>query len=218
MKKSGLLMMIVFFCTFCFIAQAQQKGAEDVWAKKRSEYYKKELTLTDGQTDKIYEVLFVSAKEANDIKETIDGDALKKALWRNGQKRNNDILKILTPQQANDLKKLWSGEFRRENNRQQESVEQKEDSSNDVPTKWVKQRTQQYRKELGLTDEQTDKVYEELLAAEKRAKEIKETITGDAQKKALRQNGKERNDRIFEILTPQQIDDLKKLWGREASK
>lgn len=218
LTKGNLLMMIMFLSTSCFMAQAQQKGSEDTWAKRRSQQYKKELSLTNEQTDKVYEVLFESSKKATGIRESTTGDAQKKAMQQNAQERKNKVFEILTPQQIKDLKELWSRELRKGSNSQQENVRQKENSSNVTSNKWAKTRSQQYQKELGLSDEQADKVYKEIAAGAERAKEIRENTTGDVQKKALWKNGDELNKRIFEILTPRQVEDLKELWRKEANK
>ena len=216
--KGNLVVIFMFLSTFCFMAQAQQKGSEDTWAERRSQQYKKELSLTDEQTDRVYEVLLESAKKATGIRESTTGDVQRKAIQQNAQDRNNKVFEILTPQQVKDLKEFWSRELRKGNNSQQENVRQKETSSNTASNKWAKTRAQQYQKELGLSDEQADKVYEELASGAERAKEIRENTTGDVQKKALWKNSDERNKRIFEILTPRQVEDLKEFWRKEANK
>lgn len=210
MKKRNLVTMILLFCGLCVMVHAQ----ENSWAKQRSQYLKKQLELTDEQTAQIYEVLTDGARERQEIKENITGDELKRANWRVTKKQNERIASTLTPEQNVKLKELRE----QEKTNIQENNQQKIASSNKVTSQWAKRRSQHYKKELGLTDEQTDKVYEELAAHEKRAKAIRENTAGDEQKKALWRNTKEQHDRLFEILTPQQVKDLKELWKKENNK
>lgn len=210
MKKRNLVTMIMLFCGLCVMVQAQ----ENTWAKQRSQYLKKQLELTDEQTSQIEEVLTDGVLEKEKIKENASGDARKKALWQVDKKQNDRIASILTPEQNMKLKELRE----QEKTKVQGNTQQKVASSNKVTSQWAKRRSQHYKKELDLTDEQTDKVYEELAAHEKRAKAIRENTAGDEQKKALWRNTKEQHDRLFEILTPQQVKDLKELWKKENNK
>ena len=89
--KGNLVVIFMFLSTFCFMAQAQQKGSEDTWAERRSQQYKKELSLTDEQTDRVYEVLLESAKKATGIRESTTGDVQRKAIQQNAQERNNKV-------------------------------------------------------------------------------------------------------------------------------
>ena len=77
--------------------------------------------------------------------------------------------------------------------------------------KWAKNETGRYVQDLGLTEEQAGKVHEILLTTAKKAEEIKETKTGDAQKKAIWQNSRERLKMVNEVLTPEQQQKLKEL-------
>ena len=210
MKKRNLVTMIMLFCGLCVMVQAQ----ENTWAKQRSQYLKKQLELTDKQTDQILEAFIDAGRERQEIKENITGDELKRANWRVTKKQNDRIASILTPEQNAKLKELQE----QEKTKAQGNEQQKVASSNKVTSQWAKRRSQHYKKELDLTDEQTDKGYEELAAHEKRAKAIRENTAGDEQKKALWRNTKEQHDRLFEILTPQQVKDLKELWKKENNK
>lgn len=82
--------------------------------------------------------------------------------------------------------------------------------------RWAAKQTQQYTEELGLTEEQAVKVHEIMLSTAKKAEEIKQTETGDAQKKAIWRNGRDRLNRLNEVLTPEQQQKLKE--SREKKK
>ncbi len=210
MKKRNLVTIIMLLCGLCFMVQAQENN----WAKQRSQYLKKQLELTDEQASQIEEALTEGFLEKEKIKENATGDVEKRTLWQVDKKQNDRIASILTPEQNTKLKELRE----QEKTQRQKNSQQKIASSNKVASQWAKQRSQHYKKELGLTDEQTGKVYEELAAHEKRVKAIKENTAGDEQKKALWQNTQEQHDRLFGILTPLQVKDLKELWKRENNK
>ncbi|WP_294080122.1 hypothetical protein [Proteiniphilum sp. UBA5384] len=202
-KKKRLIMMTILISGFSFMLQAQESS----WEKQRAQYLKKQLELTEEQADQIYEALTIGAQERQDIKENTTGNALKKTLWQVDKKQNDRISSILTPSQNKKLKEL------REQEKMgiQKTVQQMNVPTNPLSNQWAKQRSQYLKKELGLTDEQTDRVYEELATATEREKSIKEKTTGDVQKNALWNNEKERNNRLSEILTPQQAKNLEEL-------
>ncbi len=88
----------------------QKTVSDNTWAKNRTQYYKKELSLTDEQTNKVYEVMFAAVQKAQEIRQSKEGDEQKIALWRNGQDRNEKLFQILTPEQTRKIKALWKSE------------------------------------------------------------------------------------------------------------
>lgn len=80
--------------------------------------------------------------------------------------------------------------------------------------KWAKQQTERYIRDLDLTEEQAVKVHEILLTTAKKAEEIKEKETGDAQKRAIWRNSRERLDMLNEVLTPEQRQKLEEIRSK----
>lgn len=76
---------------------------------------------------------------------------------------------------------------------------------------WVRGRTNYYTKNLGLNAQQSNQIYEFLTETAKRGAEIRERLTGDEQKKASWQNGKEFERKMRNILSAEQKQKLKEL-------
>src|SRR5690606_18283076 len=82
--------------------------------------------------------------------------------------------------------------------------------------RWAVQETKRYTENLGLSEEQAKQVHEILLTTAKKAEEIKEKETGEAQKKAIWRNTADRNKQLQTVLTAEQQQKLKKMQGGGA--
>ncbi len=202
--KRNLVMVIMFLSTFCFMVQAQQKGTEESWAQKHAQNYQEELELTQEQTDKFYEILLEFAKERNKILEkNMGADEQKKAIWRRNKEQKDKMLAILASEQKERIEAFWRGDSKRE------AVSQKVVSAPEVTNNWAKNHANRLKDQLGLSDEQTDQMYEVLASGAQKKEMITETKRGDEQKEALKQLTKEQNGRIASILTAEQNEKLK---------
>lgn len=87
-------------------AQGRMQGPD------RVEQLKKELSLTDKQTEKVKDIFAKSRDEMMNAREEYmgDRDAMRKAFQENTVKTNKEIEKVLTPAQKkkfNVLKEQW---------------------------------------------------------------------------------------------------------------
>jgi Spy/CpxP family protein refolding chaperone len=213
LTKKNLVMVVMFLFTFCFMVQAQQKGAEEAWAQKHSQNYQEELDLTEEQANKFYGILLEFAKERNKIlEENISADRQKKAIWLRNKEQKDKMLTVLTPEQKGKIEALWSGDTKKENKSQQVI------STPEVPNNWAKYHANRLKDQLGLSDEQTDQMYEVLTSGAQKKQMIRETKQGNEQKEALKQITKEQNDRIASILTPEQNKKLRELRKQRKNK
>ena len=204
LAKRNLVIVIMLLSTFCFMVQAQQKGAEGDWAQKHAQNYQEELDLTQEQTNEFYEILLEFAKERNKILEkNMGADEQKKAIWRRNKEQKDKMLLILTSEQKEKIEAFWKGDSKKE------IVSQKAVSAPVVTNNWAKNHANRLKDQLGLSDQQTEQMYEVLASGSQKKQMITETKRGDEQKEALKQLTKEQNGRIASILTPEQNEKLK---------
>jgi len=83
---------------------------------------------------------------------------------------------------------------------------------------WARQRSQYLKKQLGLTEQQADQLYEAYVTQEQKKKEIEGSTTGAEQKKAIWQNNQATKNKIASILTPEQHEKLKDLQAEEKAR
>jgi len=76
------------------------------WSDEYSKRLKKELDLTEGQTQQLYTLLATLSLKRKEVKETQEGDDQKKALWRIDKEQRDGIAAILAPVQREKLKEF----------------------------------------------------------------------------------------------------------------
>lgn len=205
MNKIKQILTLLFVCSGLLSITAQEKTYADRWAAKETKRYTENLSLSDEQAGKVHEILLTTAKKAEEIKEKETGEAQKKAIWRNTNERSKQLEAVFTPEQRKKFKEMQGGGKGGSTTSKQQQPEGS-GSSDAYIERWVNERVSYYTSHLGLSAKQAQAFHEILLSTSKKAAEIKEKETGDAQKKALWRNNKDRKDQIMGSLN----DDQKK--------
>lgn len=189
-KRKIFISTVFFFalCSLTSIIWAQEITYADRWAKQETERYVRELELTEDQAVKVHEILLTTAKKAEEIKEKLTGDAQKQAIWKNTNERHKQLQAVFTPEQQKKFKEMTEGG----------------NSDEAYRKRWVEQRVEYYTSNLGLSEKQAQQFYEILLSTSEKAAEIKETLQGDEQEKALWRNNMDRKERLLEVLDNEQ--------------
>lgn len=213
-NSSFCMMIVVLLCSLGFAVQAQESN----WAKQRSQQLKNQLGLTEEQSNQIYEALATGERKKKEIRENTGGDKPKMTVWQIDKEQNDKIASILTAEQNEKLKQLREQANNKGQAKAQET-QQATASSGAVPYhKWSDEYSKRLKKELDLTDEQTQQLYTLLATLSLKRKEVKETQEGDEQKKALWRIDKEQRDGIAAILTPVQREKLKEFQAKQRNK
>lgn len=91
--------------------------------------------------------------------------------------------------------------------------------ANALPAQQAQRKTAELTKDLGLSDDQSQKMYNMFLAFFKENEAIRKTqMRSDEQKQAREHNNKMRHERLLQIITPRQLEKLKEIWRRDATK
>gem|GEM_PF-1289593 len=186
---------------------AQEKTYADRWAAQETRRYTENLGLSEEQAKQVHDILLTTAKKAEEIKEKETGEAQKKAIWRNTNDRSKQLQAVFTPEQQQKFKEMQGSGSKGGNVASKKPQQSASGGSSDAfIERWVNERVAYYTTNLGLSGKQAQAFHEVLLSTSKKAAEIKEKETGDAQKKALWRNNKDRKDGLLRVLT----DDQKK--------
>ena len=99
MKKLVLFLTIALFATSGVFAQQRQRSTPEERAKRQTETLVKELSLTEDQQKKVYEINMKFAQPlADDSKET-DREKLRAQFQKNLEERTAAIKAVLTEDQ-----------------------------------------------------------------------------------------------------------------------
>lgn len=213
-SKSTRFFPVVLFFALCSITTtmwAQEITYADKWAKQQTNRYVSELELTEDQAVKVHEILLTTAKKAEEIKETQTGEEQKKAIWRNNSERNKLLQALFTPEQQKKFKEMTGGGNQNVAKKADNTNKKTDNAEEAYRKRWVEQRVEYYTSNLDLSAKQAQQFYEILLSTSEKAAEIKETQQGDAQKKALWRNNRDRKEMLLDVLDKKQKNKFNEL-------
>ena len=205
-KGKRFFSTVLFFglCSITSIICAQEITYANKWAKQETERYVRDLGLTEDQAVKVHEILLTTAKKAEEIKEKQTGEAQQKALWRNTSERKQLLQTVFTPEQQKKFKEMTEGSNQNEAKKVDNTIKKTDNSEEAYRKSWVEQRVEYYTSNLDLSEKQAQKFHEILLSTSEEAAKIKETQQGDAQKKALWENSRNRKEMLLDVLDEKQ--------------
>lgn len=212
-KRKRFFSVVLFFalCAITSIIWAQEITYADRWAKQQTERYVRDLELTEDQAVKVHEILLTTAKKAEEIKEKQTGEAQQKAIWRNTTERNKLLQAVFTPEQQKKFKEITGGSNQNVAKKADNTNKKTDNAEEAYRKRWVEQRVEYYTSNLDLSAKQAQQFYEILLSTSEKAAEIKETQQGDAQKKALWRNNRDRKEMLLDVLDKKQKNKFNEL-------
>ena len=169
------------------------------------------MELTEDQAVKVHEILLTTAKKAEEIKEKQTGEAQQKAIWRNTTERNKLLQAVFTPEQQKKFKEITGGSNQNVAKKADNTNKKTDNAEEAYRKRWVEQRVEYYTSNLDLSAKQAQQFYEILLSTSEKAAEIKETQQGDAQKKALWRNNRDRKEMLLDVLDKKQKNKFNEL-------
>lgn len=203
-KKFFSTVLLFAVCSIVSMMWAQDITYADKWAKQETERYVRDLELTGDQAIKVHEILLTTAKKAEEIKEKLTGEAQQQAIWRNTNERHKLLQAVFTPEQQKKFKEMTGGGNSDVSKKEDNATKEADNTDEAYRKRWVEERVEYYTSNLGLSEKQAQQFYEILLSTSEKAAEIKETLQGDAQKKALWWNNMDRKDRLLNVLDNKQ--------------
>ncbi|MDR1714812.1 MAG: DUF4890 domain-containing protein [Dysgonomonas sp.] len=99
MKKLVLFLTIVLFATSGVFAQQRQRATPEERAKRQTETLVKELSLTEDQQKKVYEINLKFAQPLADQGKETDREKLRAQFQKNQEERTAAIKAVLTEDQ-----------------------------------------------------------------------------------------------------------------------
>lgn len=205
-KTKRLFSTVLFFvlCSITTVIWAQEITYANRWAKQQTERYVRDLELTEDQAEKVHEILLTTAKKAEEIKEKQTGEAQQKAIWRNTSERNKLLQAVFTPEQQKKFKEMTGGGNQSAAKKAEDTTKKADNADEAYRKRWVEQRVEYYTSNLGLSAKQAQQFHDILLSTSEKAAEIKETQQGNAQKKALWKNNRDRKEMLLDVLDRKQ--------------
>ncbi|MBK5721265.1 DUF4890 domain-containing protein [Dysgonomonas sp. Marseille-P4677] len=103
MKKLVLFLTIALFTTSGLMAQQRQRATPEERAKRQTETLAKELSLTDDQKAKVYEINLKYAQPKEGQAKSTDREAMRAEFQKNMEERTAALKTVLTEDQQKKL-------------------------------------------------------------------------------------------------------------------
>ena len=205
-KSIVLLGLISLGWTMSFAQQYGHKGTPEHRAEKMTEKMSAELALDEAKTAEVKTInlRFTTAAEEIHANSEITDEQKKEQMKTLKEQLHNDLSTVLTAKQMERLEEM-----------KEEHKSQKEEYNNMTPEQRAAKMTAKMNEELGLSEEQFERIGALNLGVEQKIDVIRNDVSMSDEKKKefIKGNRQSQHDVLSTILTPEQMEKWKANHG-----